>query len=39
MIKVTRAHVYAARTRVILDRRMGRETPAWVLKLASVKLP
>lgn len=38
VIRVTRADVYAARTRVELDRQSGLVSPAWVHKLAQVDL-
>ena len=37
-IKVTRAHVYAARTRAHLDRQSGLQSPAWIVRLAAVDL-
>ena len=39
-VKVTRADVYAAQARVLLDKQLGREgeTPEWVKRLAKVAL-
>lgn len=37
-IAVRRAHIYAARARVDLDRQSGRDTEAWIKQLAEVEI-
>lgn len=35
IVLMTRADVYAARTRVRLDKILGRKTPVWIKRLAA----
>ena len=36
-VKVTRAQVRAARGRIDVDERLGRETPEWIRRVAAAK--
>lgn len=38
-VVVTPTQVAAARVRAAADKQLGRETPAWILKLADTRLP
>ncbi|WP_250442664.1 hypothetical protein [Actinotalea sp. C106] len=38
-VPVTRAQVWAARGKVVVARRFGQPVPAWIERLAAVRLP
>lgn len=37
IVKVTRAQVRAAKGRIDIDQRLGRETPEWIRRVAAAK--
>jgi hypothetical protein len=39
IVKVTRAQVIAAQGKIETDRRLGRETPDWVRRVAAAEPP